>query len=221
MSKIPTPIPLRANWRDPLPEPVFDEFPEYIALYNRAWELAADHIREMDGLPQSPYMDEACCASDIWIWDTCFMALFCKYAPKLFPGVESFRNFYVPLHGKGYVPPQVPVYDPELAEAWGVKPGETIPHCVHIPDNPPLFAWAELLNARMTGDIDHLRKLYLEDQYLQKHLAQRHSTPSTRTEQFLFFPTNPSPSASTAGSYKFPADTPKQPFAFAKKDKAP
>ena len=28
MSKIPTPIPLRANWRDPLPEPVFDDFPE-------------------------------------------------------------------------------------------------------------------------------------------------------------------------------------------------
>ena len=38
-------------------------------------------------------MDEAFRDDTIWIWGTCFMTLFCKYAPAEFPGVESLNNF--------------------------------------------------------------------------------------------------------------------------------
>ena len=43
-------------------------------------------------------MDEGFDPDTIWIWDTCFMAHFSKYAPDLFPGVESFDNFYRPMY---------------------------------------------------------------------------------------------------------------------------
>lgn len=154
------------DWKKEIPVPVFEEHPEYRELYSRAWELAHDHLLEIPGMPQSPYMDEAFLISDIWIWDTCFMMFFCKYAPNVFPGIETLNNFYGPLHDN--VPlPMVTVHHPE---AWtGYHDGETVQLRIHIPDNPPLFAWAEYSYALMTGDREHLRELLLEKQYLQRH----------------------------------------------------
>ena len=83
-----------SNWRDYIPMPICEEHPEYNEFYMKAWELAYDHIKELPGMPQTPYMDEAFCATQFWIWDTCFMSLFCKYAREVFPGDETFNNFY-------------------------------------------------------------------------------------------------------------------------------
>ena len=149
-----------AEWKSQIPVPVCDEHPEYTELYWKAWELAHDHIKEVPGLPQTPYMDEAASPYDIWIWDTCFMALFCKYGRNRFPGVESLNNFYEVLYG-GAILPHVP--HPELPDG--------IQFCIHIADNPPLFAWTEYENLLMSGDLAHLKKLLLEKQYLQKHFA--------------------------------------------------
>ncbi|MBP7276422.1 MAG: neutral trehalase [Kiritimatiellae bacterium] len=134
------------EWRDSVPSPVFSPDPSLVDLYWKTWELAYRNVKRHEGMPQSPYMDEACYDDAIWIWDTCFMALFCKYAPDVFPGVESLRNFYLPLHA-----------------------GARLPITCHIADNPPLFAWAEWENFRFTGDTRHLRRLLMEDRFLQKH----------------------------------------------------
>ncbi len=136
--------------RDWVPQPIFEQEPDYVELYWKAWEIAYDHVRVKEGLPQSPYIDEAFSDDTIWIWDTCFMVLFCKYAPDEFPGVESLNNFYVPLHDK------------MLLEG-------TIPVNIRHPDNPPLFAWVEYDNFSFTGDKGHVGKLLTETKYLQKH----------------------------------------------------
>ena len=68
--------------------------PEYRALYDKAFALAYAHIRDIPGMPQTPYMDEAFCDTQVWIWDSCFMSLFCQYAQEVFPGLETFNNFY-------------------------------------------------------------------------------------------------------------------------------
>ena len=134
-----------AEWKSQIPVPVCDEHPEYTELYWKAWELAHDHIKEVPGLPQTPYMDEAASPYDIWIWDTCFMAMFCKYGRNRFPGVESLNNFYEVLYGDAVLP-RLP--HPELPEG--------IQFCIHIADNPPLFAWTEYENLLMSGDLAHL-----------------------------------------------------------------
>ena len=87
------------DWKQHLHRPLWEEHPEYEEFYWKAWELAHDHIKDIEGMPRTPYMDEAFCDTQIWIWDTCFMSLFCKYAPRIFPGVESLENFYGVLHG--------------------------------------------------------------------------------------------------------------------------
>jgi hypothetical protein len=130
-----------------LPEPVFPENPLFVDLYWQTWQYAWDNVVERACIPQSPYMDEAFDPDTIWIWDTCLMAHFCKFAPRLFPGVESFNNFYQPL------------YD-------GTETALMIQHL----DNPPLFAWSELEYLHFTGDLQRAQWL-LKAGYLQKHFT--------------------------------------------------
>lgn len=131
---------------DQIPEPVFDRRPEYLSLYWRTMELAYEHVRSIPGLPQNPYMDEGFDPGTIWIWDTCFMSLFCRYAPKVFPGIESLSNFYA-----------------------GVHDGIELPVKIQHPDNPPLFAWVEEQSFLMSGDLARVSWLLEEHGYLQKH----------------------------------------------------
>jgi glycogen debranching enzyme len=144
--------------RDGIPEPVYSIRPEWVELYWTAWQLAAEHVVTREGVPQSPYMDEGFDPGTIWIWDTCFMAAYCKYAPERFPGVESFENFYAPLHG-----------------------GATSSLRIQHPDNPPLFVWLELENARFTGNLERLRSVWSRG-VLQKHDAFFQNQPPPRTQ---------------------------------------
>ena len=139
-------LPGRAQDHAGIPTPVFDAKPEYIDLYWTAWEQARDHIKYQPGLPQPRYMDEGFRDEAIWIWDSEFMVLFCKYAPKLYPGIETLDNFYYTLHeNKG-----------SSLSVWH-------------PDNPPFFAWVESEYHHFTGDDAHIRELICDKRFLQKH----------------------------------------------------
>ena len=158
---------LHNDWKKCIPMPVCEDAPEYDTIYQKAWELAHDHIKSIDGMPQSPYMDEAFCDTQIWIWDTCFMTLFCKYARDEFPGVQSLRNFYEVLYGDGKLPYVIP---PENEPKWtGATPGVPFRIQVHLADNPPLFAFAEYQNALFHGDVEYIRDLLYHRCALQKH----------------------------------------------------
>lgn len=134
------------NIKNHIPQPVFQRNPEFVDLYWKAWEIAYSHIKEQSGLIQSPYVDEAFWDDTIWIWDTEFMVLFCKYAPQLFPGIESLNNFYGSILDK--------------------KPS---PLKIQHPDNPPFFAWVESEYFKFTNDKNHISKLINNTKYLQRH----------------------------------------------------
>lgn len=155
------------NWKDYIPLPVCEEFIKYEELYLKAWELARSHVKKIPGMPQSPYMDEAFCDTQIWIWDTCFMALFCKYAQQVFPGIESFANFYDVLYRGKRLPRIIPSDKEPL---WtGATHGVPFGIEIHIADNPPLFAWAEYENALFHGNSEYVKELLYDKGYLQKH----------------------------------------------------
>jgi glycogen debranching enzyme len=137
-----------------VPEPVLADHPRLVELYRVAWEQAGEHVVSRAGIPRSPYMDEGFDPSTLWIWDTCFMAHFCKYAPAQFPGIESLDNFYRPM------------YD-----------GEPTALRIHHPDNPPLFAWTEEEYVRHTGDLTRVEWLLHEKRYLQRHFEFFDNTP--------------------------------------------
>ena len=151
-----SPSPTPTYDRSKFPQPIFDQEPGYVDLYWKACELAHAHILSQPGLPQSPYMDEAFADQYIWIWDSCFMALFCRYSPEVLPGIESLSNFYAPIHDGA----------PLRADFRGDSKYQVL---IRHSDNPPLFAWVEWQYFQMTGDKDRLRWLLKEKQYLQKH----------------------------------------------------
>ncbi len=155
------------NWKEHIPKPIFPKCPAYEELYIKAFELAHDHIKDVKGMPQTPYMDEAFCDTQIWIWDTCFMAQFCKFAGEVFPGVESLKNFYEVLYDEKILPQ---IMTNKNEPFWtGAIPGKMNDIVIHIADNPPLFAWTEYENAKLSGDIFHVKDLLYNKKYLQKH----------------------------------------------------
>ncbi len=151
----PTPEPREAvSWRKEIPRPVYPD-KGLIDLYDKAWEIATGLVRRgPEGLPVSPYLDENCYDDCVWIWDSCFMALFSKYAPHSFPGLESLGNFYLPMYGG--VPTPLKIY-------WR--------------DNPPLFAWVERASYDFSGDQKRLDALLNKNRFLQKHFEWFRSAP--------------------------------------------
>ena len=152
------------DWHARLPQPVYDEQQELVDFYYKAWEIAHTRIDTVPGLPAPRYMDEAHRSDRIWIWDTCFMALFCKYSPQDFPGIESLENFYcVMLDGTNAPLPKV-----RGNVHCGADEGKLLDFRIHHADNPPLFAWTEYVYALQTGDRKRLEKVYCEKRWLQR-----------------------------------------------------
>jgi glycogen debranching enzyme len=100
----PKPRPRFADTRDLLPAPIYDEQPEWVRMYWRAWELAFSNFHEP--APGSgfvtPFIDAAF-NQNIFLWDTAFMTLFCNVAHGLVPGIGSLDNFYARQHAGGEI----------------------------------------------------------------------------------------------------------------------
>lgn len=175
------------DWRKYVPTPICGVNSAFSVLYEKAWELAYEHIKNVGGMHQTPYMDEAFCETQIWIWDSCFMALFCKFARTVFPGVETLNNFYEVLYNGKSLPEIIP--KKEEPDWTGAACGEPCEMKVHIADNPPLFAWAEYENALMSGDVDYVKELLCEKKFLQKHYEWIENLRKTETLEGVYAPT--------------------------------
>ena len=131
-----------------LPEVIIEAEPELSDFYHLAWKLAWDHVYESDHLPFSPYMSEGCGVNRIWIWDSCFMGMFCRYALNSFPGRATLDNLYEMLKQ-----PDAPIR-------------------IQHRDNPPLFAWIEWMYYQMDPDkkrlAEVLPKLIAHYDFLEK-----------------------------------------------------
>ena len=85
-------VPEKTIDRIQLPQPVLVSHPEWVELYHYAWERAAAHIGYSRGrFHMDAAWDPGC--NFQWVWDTCFMALYCRYSGGEYPGVESLDNF--------------------------------------------------------------------------------------------------------------------------------
>ena len=92
---VPKPLPKFSETRSKLPSPIFDEDPACVELYWRAWELAFRNFHEpaTNSGFVSQFIDAAF-NQNIFLWDTCFMTMFCNYGHPYVPGICSLDNFY-------------------------------------------------------------------------------------------------------------------------------
>ncbi len=142
------------DWRSAVPRPVYGDT-ALVQLYERAWETASTRVRRGPaGLPATPYLDENCYDDQIWIWDTCFMTLYCRYAAGAFPANRTLLNLYAPLHD-----------------------GDSTSLLIHIRDNPPLFAWVEAENYAFSADSAQADLVVRDKRYLQRHYEYFNTVP--------------------------------------------
>ena len=196
---VPHPLPKFSDLRGELPSPIFDEKPEWMAMYWKAWEFAFRNFYEPP--PSSGFVSQFIDASfsgDIFMWDSSFMTMFCNVADPLVPGIATLDNFYAKQHADGEI-------DREIARNTGVDlwvdhgkksfysaGGWTAPNqpVVYkgrpVPQPPPLLtldgldhpimAWAEVESVRYTGNTQRVALVYspLVHYYeaLQKYLRQ-------------------------------------------------
>jgi hypothetical protein len=184
-SYVPIPLPRFDETRGSLPAPIFDEQPFWIEVYEKAWEIAFRNIHEPGpGSSLVSQFIDAAFNENIFLWDSCFMTMFCDVAHPLVPGISTLDNFYANQHPTGEISREINretgidfgpwrnVEDRPLFSRWGFnRPKAKGPFPVDYggrdppPPNPrvtldglnhPLLAWSELEHYRWTGDRDRL-----------------------------------------------------------------
>lgn len=183
------PLAIFAETKEKLPAPIYDEDPNYVKCYWKAWELAFRNFHEP--APQSGYVSQfidAAFNQNIFLWDTCFLTMFCNYAHPYVPGICSLDNFYAKQHEDGEIcreinrttgkdfAPWVNKEGKPLFSRWGydwdkgqeqvdvIYKGRSVP--TPAPNltldslNHPIFAWAELESYRVTADKARLEMVW-------------------------------------------------------------
>ncbi|GLX66689.1 MGH1-like glycoside hydrolase domain-containing protein [Paenibacillus glycanilyticus] len=99
------PLPRFEEVRDQLPQPIFEQRPDYIETYWFAWEIAYRnlHIPTAESGYVSNFIDAAF-NKDIFLWDTAFITMFCNLANPYIPGIRSLDNFYCKQFDDGEIP---------------------------------------------------------------------------------------------------------------------
>lgn len=138
--------------RSQLPTPVTDADPEYVEVYEKTWQiLLANNLLEPD--EDSPlvrtYVDAGFDPAIMFQWDTLFSLRYALYGQGAFDMIGSLDNWYALQSPTGEIRR---AYDTSTGE---VHPWATGPNGV----NPPLFAWLELTNYQMTGDIERVERV--------------------------------------------------------------
>ena len=100
--------PKFADVKNQLPQPFWNNNPEAIKAYWKAWELAFAHLEAATEKNRyiSPYIDphfNGC----IFLWDNSFMTMFGKYGEKAFHFQGSLDNFYKNQDRDGYICRQI------------------------------------------------------------------------------------------------------------------
>jgi glycogen debranching enzyme len=186
---VPTPLPKFEETKGKLPSPVFDEDPACVQMYWKAWELAFRNFYEPP--PGSPFVSQfidAAFNQNIFLWDTCFMTMFCNYGYPYVPGIGSLDNFYARQFEDGEICREINRSTGKefhdwvnhegggLHSSWGLldtggrhpftvsyvgrQPPQPPPHLTLDALNHPIFAWAELESFRITGDRSRLGMVY-------------------------------------------------------------
>jgi hypothetical protein len=187
----PTPLPEFATAREQLPSPIYEANPLWIETYWKAWELAFRNFHQPP--PGSGFVSnfiDAAFNENIFLWDSCFMTMFCNYGDPLVPGISTLDNFYSKQHEDGEICREIVRatgvdFDPwinheqkPLFSRWG-WPDEQRKKDTDSPVNyqgrplpepppkltldaldHPILAWAELESYRVTGNRERLAMVW-------------------------------------------------------------
>lgn len=132
--------------RKQLPAPIFEEHPRWVELYWQALEIGWNNIKHVPNAKVPPHMTCMPGVPIVWQWDSCFMALFCRFLNGVFPGLNNLDILYRYQRSDGFIAMAYNYLKSEPAY------GELV--------NPPLYAWTEWEQFLATGDSTRLHTVF-------------------------------------------------------------
>ncbi len=154
-------IPSFSQNKHKLPKPIFDDKPEYVDFYYRAWQIGFQHFKKPQATSPfvSNFIDEAF-NDNIFLWDMSFSTMWGNYAHHIFPSIDGLDNFYRTQLSDGEIVREVGEKDGQLGVIGWSEPG------TEGNLNHPILAWAELESYKITNNKTRLANVYLP---LQKY----------------------------------------------------
>lgn len=99
------PLPKYEEVHEYLPKPFIEALPEWRSCYEYAIKVLYRNTHEpKDGSGYVSNFVDAAFNKDIFLWDTCFMTMFCNLLHKYIPGICSLDNFYIKQFEDGEIP---------------------------------------------------------------------------------------------------------------------
>lgn len=139
-------IPVFAEIKARLPEPVLPDWPEWVEMYWRAWEMAFMHLRRprtASNLVANYLTPDA--DDHIFMWDAAFEVQFGVYGRRVYDFATMLDNFYAHQHEDGYICREITADGQDFF--YPFDPNGT---------GPNILAWAEWRMFRATGDDERL-----------------------------------------------------------------
>lgn len=105
----PTPLPEHDPAR--LPALVAEDHPTWVEMYQYAWRVAFENLRQpppKSGLIAN-FIDTAY-NDNTFMWDSCFMTMFGRYARRTFSFMGTLDNFYAKQHTDGFICREIHTY---------------------------------------------------------------------------------------------------------------
>ena len=101
---VAVPLPRYEEVKAQLPSPIYDDDPQWVETYWKAWELAFKNFHEpvLGSGFVSQFIDAAFNQS-IFLWDSSFMTMFTNLASPLVPGISTVDNFYAKQQDDGEI----------------------------------------------------------------------------------------------------------------------
>ena len=144
-------LPTYDEARPHLPRPIWEGREDVLSCYDRVWELAFEHLRPANGDARiiSPLID--CAFYDFtFMWDSCFITMFAKYAMHFFDFQSMLDNFYAHQHADGFICRQL------FQAVEGARFSRDDPSST----GPNIFPWVEWEYYQTTKDIERLKKVF-------------------------------------------------------------
>ena len=144
-------LPPEEAWTTRVPTVFWDGHDDVAEAFSAAWEMVGDKLHRPEkgtnfkrNFVYTPF------GNSVFVWGSCFITMYGKYAANVFPFIEQLDNFYAVQRPDGFIPRQLGIFDGRTQFA---------------PDDPSsvggvIFAWAELSWYRHFGDADRLARVY-------------------------------------------------------------
>jgi hypothetical protein len=146
-----TPEPLPVYDPAQVPQLVADAHPDWVAMYNKAWQLAFTNLRQPE--PESgfiaSFIDPAFNANT-YLWDSCFMTMFGRYARPRFRFMGTLDNFYAKQHDNGFICRELNTYSGK-GVFESLDPRST---------GPNILAWTEWTDYQHSHDQKRLHEVF-------------------------------------------------------------